>query len=149
MTFLICTLAFLIAIFALAALTCSEYGPSILGLCISVGLVVWAVSANVHDNPKHVYAIKPAYLVGNSVCTSHEGRIINLNSRTGTNFMPGDFVVIDTVPGHWYNGIYFTEEETIKHWKDMKPSSNIGIIPIIPNKKPIQLEPKNGALHDT
>lgn len=146
-------MSFVIGIFAVvmlfAALSAFFIREGWLGLILMmVGSVLtwWITSAHRNDSPTHQYTLRPAYMVGNTVCTSYEGRIINLNRTTGTNFSPGDFVVIDKIPGRWVNGIYFCEEETIKHWRESNPSPVPPGLILVP-QQPATLE--DPTLNDT
>lgn len=148
MSFIIGVFAVVILFAALAAFSIREGWLGLVLMMVGSVLTWWITSAHRDDNPTHTYALRPAYMVGNSVCTSHEGRIINLNSRTGTNFNPGDFVVVDTVEGRWVYGIYFSGTETIKHWRDMNPSPIQGTIQVLPQQKQ-SATLEDPTLHDT
>jgi hypothetical protein len=148
MSFVIGVFAIVVFLAALSAFSIREGWLGLVLMMVGSILTWWIIGANRDDNPVHIYSLRPAYMVGNSVCTSHEGRIINLNSATGTNFNPGDFVVIDTIEGRWVYGIYFCEEETIKHWRESNPSPVQGTIQISPPQNQPATE-KDPTLNDT
>ena len=107
-----------------------KYGIWVMQVCL-LSLVWNTVSYNLFK-PEEKWCAGSIQLVGNTVCTSYNGNIINLNTQTGCNFMPGDFVVVKSTEGQWFLGVYYPGTTKFYHWKEL-PTGMSAVKP--PEKK--------------
>lgn len=98
---------------------------------LSCLVVICTMVSNHLFQPEEQWGAASIQLVGNTVCCSHDGNIINLNTQTGCNFMPGDYVVIKATEGQWFLGVYYPETTKFYHWKELPA----GMTAIKPPKK--------------
>ena len=107
-----------------------RYGVWLMQLMFLV--FVWnTVSYNLFK-PEEKWGAGSIQLVGNTVCTSYDGNIVNLNTQTGCNFMPGDFVVVKSTEAQWFLGVYYPGITKFYHWKEL-PTGMSAVKP--PEKK--------------
>ena len=104
-----------------------KYGVYLMQVCLLA--VAWNTVSYDLFQPEEKWDAGSIQLVGNTVCTSYNGNIINLNARTGRNFMPGDYVIIKSTESQWFLGVYYPGTTKFYHWKEL-PTGMIAVKPL-------------------